>query len=224
MNAARPEHNRSFPSAQSEVASPSTSVSKDSPSISAPGGPEQAASPAPNSSLVSSVQAASGIVGPAGPNASIPPGKSASKSPSIPGSASNRPSAALGPAVSGKRPSTASPIQTSHLPPPGSNPTYHPTQPGQGSKTASPAPNSTLRPLAATQPVAAHANGSPDQTSSVPVVHSTQAYNVLLESIEEAPAATVRQVVRDHWEKCLLGSEYHVAFLVSFCLMTFNQL
>jgi hypothetical protein len=34
-------------------------------------------------------------------------------------------------------------------------------------------------------------------------------------AIQQSLPEAVRRIVRDHWEKCLLGSEFHQAFIVS---------
>jgi hypothetical protein len=34
-------------------------------------------------------------------------------------------------------------------------------------------------------------------------------------AIQQSIPEAVRRIVRDHWEKCLLGSEFHQAFVVS---------
>jgi hypothetical protein len=34
-------------------------------------------------------------------------------------------------------------------------------------------------------------------------------------AIQQSVPESVRRIVRDHWEKCLLGSEFHQAFVVS---------
>ncbi|XP_044724728.1 uncharacterized protein HRG_02624 [Hirsutella rhossiliensis] len=44
-------------------------------------------------------------------------------------------------------------------------------------------------------------------------LETTSEYHGLAEAIKRTSPQIVRQVVRDLWEKCLLGSEYHLAFL-----------
>lgn len=49
----------------------------------------------------------------------------------------------------------------------------------------------------------------------------TSEYFELAEVVKRTSPQVVRQVVRDLWDKCLLGSEYHLAFLVSICPVMF---
>ncbi|KAF0643636.1 hypothetical protein FPSE5266_01480 [Fusarium pseudograminearum] len=53
------------------------------------------------------------------------------------------------------------------------------------------------------------AQGNPQQTQSVGT------YQALVALIDRAPASVVRHVIRDKWEKSLLGSQYHIAFLLN---------
>ncbi|KAF4981131.1 hypothetical protein FZEAL_3001 [Fusarium zealandicum] len=46
-------------------------------------------------------------------------------------------------------------------------------------------------------------------------LESSGPYQKLSELIEHAPASAIRQVIRDKWEKALLGSQYHIAFLLN---------
>ncbi|KAJ4130981.1 hypothetical protein NW768_006520 [Fusarium equiseti] len=46
-------------------------------------------------------------------------------------------------------------------------------------------------------------------------VESLNIYQAMATLVERAPATAVRQVVRDKWEKTLLGSQYHIAFLLN---------
>lgn len=46
-------------------------------------------------------------------------------------------------------------------------------------------------------------------------------YSELAAVVQRTPASAVRQAVRDHWEKCLMGSDYHLTFLVSSCVIRF---
>jgi hypothetical protein len=57
---------------------------------------------------------------------------------------------------------------------------------------------------------------SPPTNQQPSSVESLDCYQDLINLIEKAPASVVRQVVRDKWEKSLAGSQYHIAFLVSF--------
>lgn len=58
--------------------------------------------------------------------------------------------------------------------------------------------------------------GAQPQPENVEALNIYQAMSTL---VERAPATAVRQVVRDKWEKTLLGSQYHIAFLVSWLLV-----
>jgi hypothetical protein len=40
-------------------------------------------------------------------------------------------------------------------------------------------------------------------------------------AIQQSLPEAVRRIVRDHWEKCLLGSEFHQAFIVSWLMLRF---
>ncbi|KAF7543613.1 hypothetical protein G7046_g9966 [Stylonectria norvegica] len=54
--------------------------------------------------------------------------------------------------------------------------------------------------------------GSP---GGVQGMESQQQYVELANAIKSCPPEIVRQVIRDHWEKALLGSQYHIAFLLN---------
>lgn len=63
-------------------------------------------------------------------------------------------------------------------------------------------------------PVHGHAS-PPAQAQSANIVQETNDYQQLLQLINNSPATAVRQAIRDKWDKALLGSQYHIAFLVS---------
>lgn len=52
----------------------------------------------------------------------------------------------------------------------------------------------------------------------------TQQYTAIANLIKSAEPSVLRQAIRDHWEQCFLGSDYHLAFVVSIgpqsCLIT----
>lgn len=50
----------------------------------------------------------------------------------------------------------------------------------------------------------------------VKAVMGTNSYVDLAKLIKTAPLEVVRQVIRDHWQRCLIGSDFHVGFIVSF--------
>lgn len=45
----------------------------------------------------------------------------------------------------------------------------------------------------------------------------TPQYEEVANMIKSTSPQVLRQVMRDHWERCFLGSDYHVAFVVSHC-------
>lgn len=66
------------------------------------------------------------------------------------------------------------------------------------------------------QQIQIHGHASPQaQAQSTNVVQETNEYQQLLQLINNSPATAVRQAIRDKWDKALLGSQYHIAFLVS---------
>ncbi|KPM43867.1 hypothetical protein AK830_g2722 [Neonectria ditissima] len=79
---------------------------------------------------------------------------------------------------------------------PAAPPSNHQQQPAPPVKGDVSAPNPAMQ-----SPTAAHG------------VQSSPSYQALTDMIEKASPDTVRQAVRDRWEKALLGSQYHVAFL-----------
>lgn len=44
---------------------------------------------------------------------------------------------------------------------------------------------------------------------------TTSEYSSVVEMIKSANPSTLRQALRDHWDQCFMGSDYHVAFIVS---------
>lgn len=60
---------------------------------------------------------------------------------------------------------------------------------------------------------------SPKQTESHVAagggVEASDEYLTMVKYVREARPAVVRQVLRDNWDWCFMGSEYHMAFLVS---------
>lgn len=43
----------------------------------------------------------------------------------------------------------------------------------------------------------------------------TDEYLDLSNLIKKSKPETVRQVVRDHWQRCIIGSDFHIGFIVS---------
>ncbi|KAF4962657.1 hypothetical protein FSARC_9218 [Fusarium sarcochroum] len=56
---------------------------------------------------------------------------------------------------------------------------------------------------------------SPPANQQPQPVQSSNHYQDMVALIDKAPASAVRQVVRDKWEKALMGSQYHIAFLLN---------
>ncbi|KAL7815298.1 hypothetical protein V8C44DRAFT_324096 [Trichoderma aethiopicum] len=68
--------------------------------------------------------------------------------------------------------------------------------------------------------------GAPERGGSAPVAQGgeakaggndekARAYRALLDLVQKTDASVVRQVVREHWGKCLTGSEYHSSFVTN---------
>ncbi|RGP66519.1 hypothetical protein FLONG3_8829 [Fusarium longipes] len=102
-------------------------------------------------------------------------------------------------------PAKSSPLMTAgqHRSPPvqhgtlNQGPSQSPMQNGNAAQTPS---RGLVSPVAQNQPQNAESLG---------------AYQALIALVERAPDTAVRQVVRDRWEKSLLGSEYHIAFVLN---------
>ncbi|KAL3962146.1 hypothetical protein ACCO45_003669 [Purpureocillium lilacinum] len=69
-------------------------------------------------------------------------------------------------------------------------------------------------------PPAPKAPGFKSPKTSDASLEASPAYKELSDVIKRTAPEVVRQVVRDSWDKCLLGSEYHLAFLAN---ATFHQ-
>lgn len=52
----------------------------------------------------------------------------------------------------------------------------------------------------------------------------TEQYTVIADAIKSADPSILRQAVRDHWDACLLGSDYNLAFFVRFSFHFFVSL
>ncbi|KAM5369895.1 hypothetical protein ACJZ2D_008796 [Fusarium nematophilum] len=61
-------------------------------------------------------------------------------------------------------------------------------------------------------PVPGHTSPQANQAQSVEGSHG---YQELFNLVNNTPAGAVRQVVRDKWEKALMGSQYHISFLLN---------
>lgn len=59
-------------------------------------------------------------------------------------------------------------------------------------------------------------NGTPSASDAPGAKEKSKAYAELLELVQRTDASVVRQVVRENWNKCLVGSDYHSAFIVRF--------
>lgn len=68
----------------------------------------------------------------------------------------------------------------------------------------------------------------PHGSSAPPKANQDQekssSYTALWELMRKADPSVVRQVVRENWQKCLTGSDYHSAFVVSYFTGTFLSL
>ena len=56
---------------------------------------------------------------------------------------------------------------------------------------------------------------SPTDGNAAGGLQNSAEYAALANLVGNTSPEIVRQVVRDQWEKCVLGSEYHISFLVS---------
>ncbi|KAI8718974.1 hypothetical protein NCS52_00677700 [Fusarium sp. LHS14.1] len=68
------------------------------------------------------------------------------------------------------------------------------------------------------QQVQVHGHASPPaqaQAMTMGAVQQTNEYQQLLQLITDSPATSVRQAIRDKWDKALMGSQYHIAFLLN---------
>lgn len=111
---------------------------------------------------------------------------------------------------------SASPSPATPFLPPGHQQSP-PMQTNRLSQTISP------RPQTQTLSTPSQAQGlmSPPLNQSPHSVEASNHYHDLTALVEKTPADVVRQVVRDKWEKSLAGSQYHIAFLVSFSCAAF---
>ncbi|KAG8675086.1 hypothetical protein FPOAC1_001063 [Fusarium poae] len=66
---------------------------------------------------------------------------------------------------------------------------------------------------AVSTPLRAHF--SPEAQRNQPTKEFLNEYQALIALVDRAPATVVRQVIRDRWEKSLMGSQYHIAFLLN---------
>jgi hypothetical protein len=57
--------------------------------------------------------------------------------------------------------------------------------------------------------------GSPVRTNPVDANRLMADLRLFVPAIQKSSPEAVRQGIRDNWEKCILGSDYHLAFLVS---------
>ncbi|KAM0427578.1 hypothetical protein ACHAPT_007539 [Fusarium lateritium] len=131
----------------------------------------------------------------------------------------------------GKAPQAGSPVQSSPLIPPGQHmsPPVQQASLNQGAHQPPPenqgpqpqqAPNG-FQPQssqAPSQQVQVYRHTSPLAQTAQPAAQSVQEsneYQQLLQLINNSPATAVRQVIRDKWDKVLLGSQFHIAFLLN---------
>lgn len=101
-----------------------------------------------------------------------------------------------------------------------------PQPPASGPQNNLPAPTRpTSSPLSAANgppsgSITQNDNRSPTgvQSDTKSVEHSPE-YLALIDVIKKSSPGVVRQAIRDQWHKCLMGSEFHTAFLVSGSLL-----
>jgi DNA-binding MltR family transcriptional regulator len=55
----------------------------------------------------------------------------------------------------------------------------------------------------------------PKANGEIKAVTGLDEYHELSNLIKSSKPEIVRQVVRDHWQRCLIGSDFHVGFIVS---------
>ncbi|OTA64652.1 hypothetical protein K449DRAFT_273050 [Hypoxylon sp. EC38] len=102
-----------------------------------------------------------------------------------------------------------------------------PTQPNQHLQTRTPTSASTKIPIVDPPGALSRQRNSPHSSSSSKGFPSPKKehhlenpkfvddLSRLTHAMQQSVPAAVRRVIRDNWEKCLLGSEFHHAFLVS---------
>lgn len=122
------------------------------------------------------------------------------------------------------------PNGTQHQPPTAPSPqTVAPTQPPAGSPAGPPAPplqsfqRQTSQDSASSAPSQQHnAPTAPVRSDMPPGTQQafdkahTEQYTSIASVIKSADRSVLRQVIRDHWDVCLLGSDYNLAFFVRF--------
>ncbi|KAJ4271998.1 hypothetical protein NW762_000708 [Fusarium torreyae] len=125
-----------------------------------------------------------------------------------------------------QRPS-ASPAQPTPFIPPGQHHSpamqsgaFNHAAPSQGPRQSPQMQNGNIRmqtPQVPSQQVPTQAQGhmSPPTNQHPQTVQNSNHYQDMVALIDKAPASAVRQVVRDKWEKALMGSQYHIAFLLN---------
>lgn len=83
-------------------------------------------------------------------------------------------------------------------------------------------PNRNHQPLVSPPLSGPAAAGQPGQKQfgpiapkTAPSAEKTREYERLMDMVQNTDASVVRQVVRENWHKCLVGSDYHCGFIVS---------
>ncbi|TFA98536.1 hypothetical protein CCMA1212_009670 [Trichoderma ghanense] len=144
---------------------------------------------------------------------------------------------ATGPVSQQPAATTAVPFKSA--PPPSASPAPNPMAggtppvPGPGMQAAASPTNGVpaQSPLARSASEAASVGsgvfgGAPERGGSAPVAQGgeakaggnddkAKAYRALLDLVQKTDASVVRQVVREHWGKCLAGSDYHSTFIAN---------
>jgi hypothetical protein len=116
-------------------------------------------------------------------------------------------------------PSVSYPVNGGHFNPP-ANPTQglqrHPSQelPNMPRQSATPTGQARSHPPSTAVPAPASPAPLQDQAG-------TQQYRDIANVIKSADPSILRQALRDNWERCFVGSDYHIAFVVSVGLSMF---
>ncbi|KAL6919810.1 hypothetical protein FSST1_003836 [Fusarium sambucinum] len=106
---------------------------------------------------------------------------------------------------------SASQAQSSPFMPPGQH-RSSPMQPSTSYQRPS-QPHAMQNRNDAQTPLRAHL--SPEAQRNQPTKEFLNDYQALIALVDRVPATVVRQAIRDRWEKSIMGSQYHIAFLLN---------
>ncbi|PTB67047.1 hypothetical protein BBK36DRAFT_1117440 [Trichoderma citrinoviride] len=90
-----------------------------------------------------------------------------------------------------------------------------PVLPGPGVQGAAPSPTNGVPERGGSAPVAQGGGGGGGDAKAGGNDDKARAYRALLDLVQKTDASVVRQVVREHWGKCLAGSDYHSSFIAN---------